>query len=295
MARRLIHNARRLSGRLPLPLAPTLSAAVVAAEIAAAVQAQFGARAPEVEVVPALVARATATPSKIRLRQGARFTDLDVRQLIHHEAFVHVGTALNGRLQKALPILAQGHAGTTRTQEGLAVFAELLSGALDPRRLLRISHRVVAVQMALEGADFLEVYRYFLEHSPHELEAFESTARIFRGGPVEGGAPFTKDMVYLDGLVRVHVFIRAAIDTGRVDCLELLFTGKLDLRDIPAMAELRRRGLCRRPRYVPPWVSDPRRLLAYFALTDVIGRASAAGLRKHYVEWLGTVQETPPG
>lgn len=285
-ARRLVQTMQRLSGRLPEPPAPTLSAVVVAAEIAGAVQSHFGTKAPRVEVVPSLAARASATPSKIRLRKDASFSDLDVRQLVQHEALVHVATALNGRTQVKVPILAQGHAGTTRTQEGLAVFAELISGALDPRRLMRLAHRVVAIQMAIDGADFLEVYRYFLEYSPNEIEAFESTARIFRGGVVEGGAPFTKDMVYLDGLCRVHVFVRAAMDTGRVDCLELLFTGKLDLQDIPAVVELRRQDMCKPPRFVPPWVSDPRRLVAYFALTDVIGRASTAGLRKYYVQWL---------
>ena len=95
-----------------------------------------------------------------------------------------------------------------------------------------------------------------------------------------------KDMVYLDGLSRVHVFIRAAVDTGRIDCLELLFAGKLDLRDLPAIVELRRHGLCKRPKFVPPWVSDPRRLLAYFAVTDVIGHAATGGLRRYYVDEL---------
>jgi uncharacterized protein (TIGR02421 family) len=282
-ARRLIRTARRVSGRLPDPPPPNLRAGEVAEEVRLAVNAHFGKDAPKVEVVSALTARASAAPKRIRLRRNARFSDLDVRQLVQHEAFVHVATALNGRRQRRLPILAANHAGTTRTQEGLAVFAELMSGALDPQRFLRLAHRVVAIDMALQGADFLEVYRYYLDHSPNRVEAFESTARVFRGGVLTGGAPFTKDMVYLDGLCRVHVFIRAVIDTGRVDCLRLLFAGKLDLVDIPAVIELRRLGLCHDAKFVPPWVSDPRRLLAYFAVTDIIGRASTAGLRRHYV------------
>lgn len=292
LARRLISTISRLSGRLPEPPPPTLTAAAIAVPITEAVVAHFGVKAPKVAVVPTLAARASASPSQIRLRQDALFSDLDVRQLVSHEAHVHVGTSLNGRRQKKLPILAQGHPGTTRTQEGLAVFAELVSGALDPRRLLRISHRVVAVQMALDGADFLDVYRYYQPHSTNDVEAYESTARIFRGGTVTGGAPFTKDMVYLDGLCRVHVFMRAAIDTGRVDCLQLLFTGKLDLRDIPAIRELRRRKLCVAPKFLPPWVTDPRRMVAYFAATDIIGRASTAGLRKHYAQQLRATPES---
>ncbi len=286
-ARRLIRTTHRVNARLPDPPPAALRADEVAEEIRAAVRAHFGDKAPRVEVVTALGARAAAAPKRIRLRRNARFSDLDVRQLIHHEAFVHVATALNGKAQRKMPLLAANHAGTTRTQEGLAVFAELISGALDPVRLLRLAHRVTAVQMTLDGADFLQVYAYFREHSTNAIEAYESTVRIFRGGGrPRGGSPFTKDMVYLDGLVRVHVFIRAVIDTGRVDALRLLFAGKLDLVDIPTLMELTRAGMCVAPRFVPPWVTDPRRLVAYFAVSDVIGRAATAGLRSHYVDQL---------
>jgi uncharacterized protein (TIGR02421 family) len=294
LARRLIKTARRVAVSFPEPPPPTLDAADVAEEIRIAVNAHFGDRAPVVEVVPALSARASAMPSRIRIREGARFSDLDVRQLIEHEAYVHVATALNGKRQRAVPILSANHAGTTCTQEGLAVFAEMISGALDPHRFLRLAHRVVAIHRALEGADFLDVYRYFLEHSSDRVEAYESASRIFRGGLVEGGAPFTKDMVYLDGLVRVHVFMRAGIDTGRIDCMRMLFAGKLDVADIAAVMELHGMGLCKEPRFVPPWVSDPRRLVAYFAVTDVIGRASTGGLREHYVKELRALPRSAP-
>ena len=258
----------------------------MAEEIRVAVRAHFGKSAPDVRIVRTLAARASASPTRIRIRRNARFSDLDVRQLIEHEAYVHVGTALNGRRQRKLPLLAANHAGTTRTQEGLAVFAELISGALDPRRLLRLAHRVVAIQMVLDGSDFLDVYRYFKEHAQNETEAFESTARIFRGGVVGGGAPFTKDMVYLDGLCRVHVLIRSAMDSGRVDCLPLLFAGRFDLRDLPAVAELQKKDSARHPVLYRRGSPTPGRIVAYFAVTDIIGRAAAAGLREHYATML---------
>lgn len=290
LARRLTRSQKLVSRNMPAPPDPHLSAQEVAKQVRAAVKAHFGAQAPEVCVVEGLAARAAAAPSRIRIRKGAKFSDLDIRQLIHHEAYVHVATSLNGRAQRRAPLLAASHAGTTRTQEGLAVFAELISGALDPSRLLRIAHRVEAVQMALDGADFLQVYRYHQEHALNDVEAYESTVRIFRGGLVRGGSPFTKDIVYLDGLCRVHVFLRAAIYQGRVDCAPLLFSGKLDLKDVHAVAELRRIGLCSAPRFVPPWIEDPRRLVAYLSVTEVIGRAGTAGMRRHYADQL---QETP--
>ncbi len=238
------------------------SAESVAEELARVVRAHFGVPAPAVELVDRLSANALATSRAIRIRRGARFTDRDFMQLLHHEAFIHVATALNGRAQTDLPILACGHAGTTRTQEGLAVFAEVISGSMELDRMRRLADRVRAIQMAVEGADFLEVHRYFLDRTGDRDQAFENTRRVFRGGVLTGGAPFAKDLVYLLGLLQVNNFIRASFAAGRADCLNLLFCGKLDLFDIPALCELYAMGLCRPPLFVPPWIRDPRSLLA---------------------------------
>jgi uncharacterized protein (TIGR02421 family) len=238
------------------------SAEEVARELEAAVRQHFGADAPAVEVVDRLSANALATSRALRIRRGARFTDRDMIQLLNHEAFIHVATSLNGRAQTDLPILGVGHPGTTRTQEGLAVFAEVITGAMELDRLLRLADRVFAIQMAIDGADFRDVYRYFLERIDNPDQAFENARRVFRGGVITGGAPFTKDVVYLLGLLQVSNFVRASFAAGRADCLSLLFCGKLDLFDIPALCELSVMGLCRAPKYLPPWVSDPRHLLA---------------------------------
>ena len=288
-ARKIIRTVRLARGSMPEPPEPTLPAGEVARRIRRAVNEHFGAKAPKVVLDPSMAARAAAAPKRIRLRKGALFSDLDVHQLLQHEAFVHVATSLNGRAQTRFPLLAANHAGTTRTQEGLAVFAELMSGALDPRRLLRLSHRVEATHRALEGADFIDVYRYFSRVSANEHEAFQSAARIFRGGTLDGGAPFTKDIVYLDGLCRVYVFLRAAVQSGRLDCLNVLFAGKFDLEDVEAVMGLRALGICKPARFVPPWVADPRRLVAYFSVTEVIKRASTAGLQQHYADRLSAL------
>lgn len=288
-ARKIIKTVTLTSGSMPEPPAPSLSAGEVARRIRRAVKEHFGKKAPEVTIDPSMTARAAAAPTRIRLRKGARFSELDVHQLLQHEAFVHVATSLNGRAQKRFPLLAANHAGTTRTQEGLAVFAELMSGALDPRRLLRLGHRVEATHRAIEGADFIDVYKYFSAVSVDEHEAFQSTARIFRGGTLDGGAPFTKDIVYLDGLCRVYVFLRAAVQSGRLDCLNALFSGKFDLEDIEAVMQLRSLRVCKPALFVPPWVSDPRRLVAYFAVTEVIKRASTTGLQEHYADRLSAL------
>ena len=103
----------------------------MAQDITTAVSRHFGDAAPAIELVDSLSANALASASRIRIRRDARFTDRDAAQLLNHEAYIHVATSLNGKDQKDLPILAAGHPGTTRTQEGLAVFAEIISGTIE--------------------------------------------------------------------------------------------------------------------------------------------------------------------
>ena len=239
----------------------------IAEHLTAAVHEHFGDAAPEVLVVDELSANAVASTSRIKIRRDAMFTAKDAAQLLNHEAYIHVATGLNGRAQTDLPILAIGHPGTTRTQEGLAVYSEYVSGTLGLDRLRRLADRVLGVQLACDGADFIEVYRWFLERSPSPEQAFESTRRIFRGAPITGGAPFTKDCTYLSGFLAVSTFVRAAFVAGRADSIALLFAGKLDLWSVPALAELRSRGLCRPARFVPPWASDPNWVLSHLTLS----------------------------
>jgi uncharacterized protein (TIGR02421 family) len=262
--------------------APRFAADALASRMRAVLARHFGPMAPQVEVVPHLSAKALAGSSYIRLRADASFSDRDLAQLVQHEAFVHVGTSINGASQPVFPILGAGHAGTTRTQEGLAVFAELISGAMDPSRLLRLADRVIAIQMAMDGADFLQLYRYFAERTHDRAEAFENARRVVRGGVLTGGAPFTKDSVYLEGLVKVHNFLRIAVQETRADCIRLLFAGKLDIEDMPAMTTLAAQGLCAFPRFLPPWAKDMRFLLSYIAYSSFLNRMHLDQVREHY-------------
>jgi uncharacterized protein (TIGR02421 family) len=261
-------------------------AALLAGHLEQAVRRHLGDSGPRVELVDDLSANVVAGPRRVRVRRTASFSDTDFGQLVNHEILVHVATSLNGRAQTELPILGGGHPGTTRTQEGLAVFAEFITGSLAPDRFHRLADRVLAIQMALDGADFLEVYRYFLERTHGSEQAFENTRRVFRGGLLQGGAPFTKDIVYLDGLLRVHNFLRSAVLADRPDCIDLLFCGKLDLEDVPALCELAAVGLLRRPRFSPPWIKDKRYLVAYLAYSGFLNRIALPAVQAHYDQTL---------
>lgn len=283
LARQLESSLAELDGvDLGAPPPACHLAASVAETMREAVGTHFGDRAPEVVVVDELSANALAGPRAIRLRRQACFSDVDIQQLIHHEAFVHVATSLNGLAQRDLPILASSHPGTTSTQEGLAVFAEFISGTLDPHRLRRLADRVLAIQMAIDGADFLEVYGYFLDRGAEAQQAFENARRVFRGSPLTGGAPFTKDQVYLGGLLELHNFLRVAVTAGRADCFRLLFCGKLDLRDLPALGRLTEMGLCQPAMFLPPWAADLRFLVSYLAYSGFLNRLDLAVVRRHF-------------
>jgi uncharacterized protein (TIGR02421 family) len=248
------------------PAARTRTGEEVAAFIAEAVRDHFGDAAPKVLLVDELSANAVATTTKIKVRRDAKFTTKDASQLLNHEAFIHVATGLNGKAQTQIPILGVGHPGTTRTQEGLAVYSEYVSGTLGMDRLRRLADRIVATQLVIDGADFIELYRWFLDRNGDPEQAFESTRRIFRGAPITGGAPFTKDCAYLSGYLAVATFVRAAFRAGRADTVALLFAGKLDLFAIPALAVLRQEGLIEPARFVPPWAADPGWILSHLTL-----------------------------
>ena len=255
----------------------------------ARLQPHFGEDAPDIKVQPNLSAKALAGVTRIRVREGAQFTERDVDQLLQHEALVHVATALNGRAQTNFEILGRAHAGTTEVQEGLAVFAEIISGAMDPRRFRRLADRVIAIDMAMNGADFKEVFDFYLQRVGEEDAAYENTRRIFRGGVISGGAPFTKDMVYLNGLLRVHNYMRSVVKLGRADLIRIAFTGKLDIEDLPAIAYLAGEGELTPPQYMPTWAKDLRFLVSYLAYSSFLNQVKMPGFQSYYEDALRDV------
>ncbi|MDB6163923.1 MAG: hypothetical protein JWL98_1355 [Xanthomonadaceae bacterium] len=227
----------------------------------------FNQRLIEVVLDPHLIAKAAAGATRIRLRSGAAFSDYDRHQLLEHEAFVHSLTALNGRLQPILPSLALSSPRTTATQEGLATFAEQITGSIDIERMKRVSLRIEAVAMVLDGADFVQVFRYFLDAGQNLQESFSSAQRVFRGVPLTGGYAFTKDTVYLRGLIGVHTFFRRALRQGKLRLCRQLFAGKMTLADVERFEPLFDSGVLLAPRWLPQWVSRANGLAGMLAFS----------------------------
>ena len=267
-ARHFIEIADEYNAGAPLDEIETqIPAELLRIELKQRLDGFFGVGAIEVVVDPDLIAKAAAGATRIRLRAATTFSNYDRDQLLAHEAFVHSLTALNGRAQPRLKSLARSSPRITATQEGLAVFAELMSGSIDIARMKRISLRILGIDMAIRGADFIEVFRFFMDAGQSEHDSFASAQRVFRGAPVGGGAAFTKDAVYLRGLLSVHTFFRWALKNQRMALCRNLFAGKLALHDVIALEPYFDNGTIAPPRYLPPWVQHAHGLAGMLAFS----------------------------
>lgn len=249
-----------------------IDAATLRTELRQVLDASFGAGAVAVELDPDLTAKAAAGAVRIRLRDGSRFSAYDRHQLLMHEAFVHTLTARNGQAQPVLASLARTSPHATATQEGLAVFSELISGGMDLARLKRVSLRILGIEQALAGADFIEVFRYFLGQGQDAEDSYASTARIFRGVPLTGGSAFAKDTVYLHGLLCVHTFFRWALRGRRMALLRQLFAGKMALRDVLDFEPWFAQGALAMPAVLPPWMANMQGLAGSLAFSLFVNR-----------------------
>jgi uncharacterized protein (TIGR02421 family) len=246
-----------------------LAAEQVRDELDRAFTSFFGPDVVEVKLDPDLAAKAAAGARFVRVRRDAEFTRNDVDQLVQHEGFVHSATLINGRRQPLLTSLGLGAPRTTAVQEGLATFAELVTGTIDLDRLTRLALRIVAIQMALDGADFIDVFRFFLDHGQTEEESFQSAARVFRGGDVQGRVAFTKDAVYLPGLIGTYAFFHTALAALKVEYPRWMFAGRLTWGDVVALEPFFHDGTIEPAVHVPGWAANREKLAAFLAFSNL--------------------------
>jgi uncharacterized protein (TIGR02421 family) len=180
---------------------------------------------------------------------------------------VHSLTALNGREQPFLKSLGLNSPRITATQEGLAVFAELITRSIDVGRMKRISLRIIAIDLALRGADFIDVFKFFLDNGQSDTDSFNSAMRVFRGAPLTGGHAFTKDTVYLHGMLSVHTFFRWTLRQQKLPLVRFLFSGKMTLQDCLSFEPLFDSGYIKPPLYVPAWAQRTHGLAGYLSFS----------------------------
>lgn len=220
----------------------------------------------------AISARATAGSNYVKIRAGANFSYNDLDQLFHHEVMTHTLTYINGRRQPLLKTLGYNAPRTASTQEGLAVFSEYINSSIELHRLRRIALRILAIDMAEEGADFIELFRFFQDHGQNTEESYYSAMRIFRGGIPQGGIVFYKDNIYLSGLIEIGSFLKKAMHSGFIHDIALLFCGKLTTDDVLLLKPMSEQGLIIDPEYLPAWATNSSTLASHLAINDLTER-----------------------
>jgi uncharacterized protein (TIGR02421 family) len=228
-----------------------------------------------------MVADASAGADSIKLSQQAMFSERDLRYLEVHEGWVHVGTTLNGSMQPNCFFLSKGSPSSSVIQEGLAVITEIVTFSSYPGRMLKITNRVIALDKVTQGANFVDIYRYFIECGLTPDDSYNQTVRIFRGSTPTGG-PFTKDLSYAKGFILIYNYIRFAISQKHVDSIPLLFTGKLVLDDLPLLRELKERDILTSPVYLPSPFRDLAALSAWMSFSLYLNQFDLNEIQRNF-------------
>lgn len=228
-----------------------------------------------------ILADASAGAEYIKLRRNATFSEREIRILEVHEGWVHVGTTLNGLAQPICTFLSKGPPSSTMNQEGLAIIMEIFTFSSYPLRVQRLTHRITAIDMVEQGAEFLDVFHFYQEQGFTEEESYKASVRVFRGCLANKG-PFTKDLSYSKGFVMIYNYIRLAIKNGLSHHVPLLFLGKTTLEDLPVLYDLMQQGIVTPPKYLPPQFSDLAALTAWMTYSLFLNRLSLDHLDVDY-------------
>ena len=121
--------------------------------------------------------------------------------------------------------------------------------------------------MALGGADFIQVFEFFRSAGQSDADSFTSTMRVYRGVPLTGGQAFTKDTVYLHGLLSVHTFFRWALKQRKFKLCRNLCAGKMTLGDVVRLEPWFDSGYIAAPEYLPPWMQRANGLAGVLAFS----------------------------
>jgi uncharacterized protein (TIGR02421 family) len=172
------------------------------------------------------------------LRKNHKFSKNQLKVLANHEIGVHLVTTFNA-VNQPLQIFSNGFPNNVETQEGLAVYSEYMSGCLTLTRLKELAYRAIAVDSLIKGYSFSDTFDLLFSHYKLERnKAFSITLRVHRGGG------FTKDQLYLAGLIKVYKYAKQGKD------LNPLLTGKVSLEYLPTIKKLQVLGLANPSKYI---------------------------------------------
>jgi uncharacterized protein (TIGR02421 family) len=159
----------------------------------------------EFDVKPSnsLLSDSSAGRKTLKLNTSKTYTTSHLNIFLVHEGWVHLGTSLNGAHQEDHPWLSTWAPKTTVLQEGLALLTEIITGNMTEERWSKVVLRHLATTMAERGSSITDVYAYLRHHRMEDLDAFKLALRVFRGVPLEGGMAFTKELLYIHGMIQL--------------------------------------------------------------------------------------------
>lgn len=166
-------------------------------------QETFDSKDFEVKPSSSLLSDSSAGRRTLKLNTHKEYTTGQLDIFLVHEGWVHLGTSLNGAVQEDNLWLSTWAPRTTLLQEGLAIIVELITGTMTLERWNKIVLRHLATSMAERGSSITEVYAYLRHNEIEALDAFKLALRVFRGVPLEGGMAFTKELLYLHGMIEL--------------------------------------------------------------------------------------------
>ncbi|OQW50565.1 MAG: hypothetical protein A4S09_01880 [Proteobacteria bacterium SG_bin7] len=260
----------------------TVPAEKLVEELNRRLKGYFGQDEVRVKLDDGILSDAAAGSDYIKIRRGLYFSERDIDIFEVHEGWVHVGTTLNGQHQPYANFLSKGPPCTTSIQEGLAVTMEVFSFVSIPERAKRINRRLIVCDMAESGANILEIINYFKDLGQGDGESLKNAQRVFRGGVIGGGGPFTKDISYCKGFVNVYNFVRSCIRHGEPELLPFLFAGKVTLEDVRVLFDYHGEGVIDKPRYLPKHFSDLNALSVWMAFSNFLNRMSLDKIHQHF-------------
>lgn len=185
-----------------------------------------------VKVKKIMVAKANVDSSKKTIFiKNKNYSLHELNNLISHEIEVHVLRAFNGEKSKNI-LFSLGTADYLKTEEGLAIMMEQLSGNHNPLRFKFFAARAIAADLAITKS-FYEVFNTL--HKKYHLSkhnAYIITKRVKRGlrdTSKPGG--YIKDHVYFEGFYMIKKFMQNGGD------IRPLFIGKISLSELPLVKD----------------------------------------------------------
>jgi uncharacterized protein (TIGR02421 family) len=264
------------------PYPEDLEAADVVATLNERFKTYFTETPVQAKLSDGIVADAAAGGDVVKIKDGSKFSSRDVDILEVHEGWVHVGTTINGQHQHIAKWLSKGPPRVSSTQEGLAVIMEIFTFRTYPRRARHINDRILGIDKAEDGANILELIEFYRTEGYDEDESLANAKRVFRGGVVEGGAPFTKDISYCRGFIENYNFMRAAIRAGKPALIPFLFAGKLHVDDVPLLYQKYKEGIIDPPRCLPPQFRDLNGVAVWMSFSSFLNQVDLKKIQEHY-------------